>query len=468
MDRSTITLPFHLRHLPNSSLPTPRTVLRSIPRLPPYLDAKRQSQEYNVQALGIEHRYDLLSLIQYFSEFPPTSGFETSGSFTKQSFPVCGRGRTFEVVRYSEGTKSDINVLDHWRPSKAIKCLRISERDRTLDDDSFRYRSFIQELRILRHGPLSKHPSFLRVMGLGWELSEADLTQFLPVIQTEFSHFSTLNSFLHSWQIPYSQKRRLILDVAEGISALHQCCIVHGDVKMENVLVLFSQDLDCPFVAKISDFGFSIDVSVHGESSGHLIGFSPLWAAPEVGDLLKYSQMHLTDVYSFGFVIWSVAIDGQYPLDHLEDLPHDPVSKLETFNLLKQSDELPQAAFHQFLTRPTRDSDVDFMEISDWLHCTLKLDPTERDLQTVVDHLRRSCPRREGSEASEEKMEPLSTFDYQKASLCCIPLQTGLNQRFESQPKSEKSRKCFSILRSHFPSLWWYFIRLPGAEWKIS
>jgi len=42
--------------------------------------------------------------------------------------------------------------------------------------------------------------------------------------------------------------------------------------------------------------------------------------------------MHLTDVYSFGFVIWSTAIDGRNPFYQLEHLPRDLETRIESFN----------------------------------------------------------------------------------------------------------------------------------------
>ncbi|EXM13913.1 hypothetical protein FOTG_17649 [Fusarium oxysporum f. sp. vasinfectum 25433] len=45
-------------------------------------------------------------------------------------------------------------------------------------------------------------------------------------------------------------------DIAEGLKSLHDCGIVHGDVKLENVLVF--PGLDRKHIAKLSDFGHSL------------------------------------------------------------------------------------------------------------------------------------------------------------------------------------------------------------------
>ena len=57
--------------------------------------------------------------------------------------------------------------------------------------------------------------------------------------------------------------------------------------------------------------------------------------------------MILTDVYTFGFVIWSIVADGQSLFDGLRDLPQDPQDRFEAFNSLKVSDQLLASVIHQ-------------------------------------------------------------------------------------------------------------------------
>lgn len=57
-----------------------------------------------------------------------------------------------------------------------------------------------------------------------------------------------------------SLRAKIILagDVASGLNALHQCDIVHGDLKLENIVVLQSWDRPSGTIAKLCDFGHSI------------------------------------------------------------------------------------------------------------------------------------------------------------------------------------------------------------------
>lgn len=419
MDRSTLSLPFHLRNLPESSRPRRRLSDRSALQLPPELLRVKSSRPSDAQPRPGDNEYDILSLIQYISDFPKDDNFKTEGFGGMASYPVTGRGRTYEVRRYSEGNRKDIDVHDHWRDSQALKCLRVSLTENDKSANSYRYRSLIQELRILRHRPLSKHPNLLRVNGIAWERNGDDFAAFLPLIRTEFATLGTLDTFLSSWQIPYAnQKRRLILDVAEGLSALHECSIVHGDVKSENILVLISEDTSYPFIAKLSDFGFSLDTSSTDEPCGQLVGYTPLWAAPEAASQLQYSAMFLTDVYSFGFVIWSIVANGQSLFDGLSDLPQDPQDRFEAFNSLKLSDQLLASVVHQIFCTGERESDVDYGEIFEFLSATLRLNPSERNSQCILASLRHVCPRGNDAEIFHHvQPEPLPAFDHRKVSI---------------------------------------------------
>ena len=150
---------------------------------------------------------------------------------------------------------------DYWRPSIALKTLRSCKQNSNAET-SFRYRSLIQELRILRHAPLARHPNLVRITQLGWEPDELNLGQFLPTVSTEYALYGSLKSFLATWEVSYVLRRHIILGVAEGLFALHQCSIVHADVKLDNVLIFPHDNEAYPFIAKLSDFGFAMDTSV--------------------------------------------------------------------------------------------------------------------------------------------------------------------------------------------------------------
>lgn len=88
----------------------------------------------------------------------------------------------------------------------------------------------------------------------------------------------------------------LCIEVGQGLQALHASRVVHGDVKMENVLVFPGRNNR--LTAKVSDFGFSlVDLDGTQTSVTFNMGTRP-WTAPEVGKKLDWKDVFSTDVYS--------------------------------------------------------------------------------------------------------------------------------------------------------------------------
>src|SRR5271168_368066 len=119
------------------------------------------------------------------------SGFQVYGQLCNHTFSICGSGRTFIVRRWPTGSRDEKSEKMHFRPSEALKSLRSSIMDGP-GEESLRYRSLIQELRILLHKPLATHPNLLRILDLTWELDPAGTQMVVPTISTEFAAFGTL------------------------------------------------------------------------------------------------------------------------------------------------------------------------------------------------------------------------------------------------------------------------------------
>jgi len=382
-----------------SSAPLRRTALvRSSIILPPDLRSIRQSQVLPTPLADVDRRgetpgparlasYGCLSVLQFLVDNPT---IPHHGLTLRSSQPVSGRGRTYEVRRYSEGNKEQIDSSNYWRPSEAHKYLVSSTsasagRDAAVSPTTFK--SLINELLILSHKPLATHPNLLRITSVCWALSDFDHDYALPVIRTEFSVLGTLHTFVRAWECPYRVKRQLLLDVATGLAALHSCSIVHGDIKAENVLMFLAQDPECPYIAKISDFGFSVDVGncVPG-NRGHLVGYTPIYAAPEASKEMLFSEMHRTDIYSLGFVIWTVVTNGRGLFEVLDELPVDPVSRYEAFRFLKETDDMDAAATRHILKSNNVEEcgpDLGVAELIELSRLTLRLRPQDRDLESV-------------------------------------------------------------------------------------
>ncbi|GFR40600.1 hypothetical protein Agub_g1180 [Astrephomene gubernaculifera] len=107
---------------------------------------------------------------------------------------------------------------------------------------------------------------------------------------------------------------RLALDVAQGMRHIHSCRIVHGDLKPENVLLVYgpqsmSEDeganRDEPYsaglMAKVADFGLSLPLPEGATHASGLFRGTPAYMAPEVSTGGELSPR--ADVWSFGLLL---------------------------------------------------------------------------------------------------------------------------------------------------------------------
>jgi serine/threonine protein kinase len=53
----------------------------------------------------------------------------------------------------------------------------------------------------------------------------------------EFMKYGDLKEFLDCYKTPWQYKLRIILDVAIGMCYLHEKNVIHGDLKIQNILI---------------------------------------------------------------------------------------------------------------------------------------------------------------------------------------------------------------------------------------
>ncbi|EFO18309.1 ULK protein kinase [Loa loa] len=112
--------------------------------------------------------------------------------------------------------------------------------------------------------------------------------------------------------------RRLIDNVIRGYNELYQCCIVHRDIKPQNILIKYKEQ-NLIEIAKISDFGISRILNDDGQKSLSNVAGTLYYMAPEVGAniLRTYEYGHEVDVWSLGCVFYQ-CIMGKVPFDEQE------------------------------------------------------------------------------------------------------------------------------------------------------
>ena len=132
--------------------------------------------------------------------------------------------------------------------------------------------SVLTEFHALIHPQLLKHANVIGFLGIAWGSNPFSSSHRLPALIVEYAEHGTLSRVLSMEKsLDYGLKHLLCLDIARGLSALHQAGLVHGDMKAENVLVCSSPSRR--YLAKISDFGFSVMVSV-SDSPSHSYAFA--------------------------------------------------------------------------------------------------------------------------------------------------------------------------------------------------
>lgn len=133
--------------------------------------------------------------------------------------------------------------------------------------------------------------------------------------------------------VPPKSAGRFLLQLLEGLYALHRSGIIHRDLKPSNILI------DQEGRLKIADFGLakSIESELYLTMAGSLVG-TPHYMSPEACQ--GYPQSYVSDIYSLGAVFYSVLtgrtpFQGQSTIEilngHLYAYPHPPSTFIPHF-----------------------------------------------------------------------------------------------------------------------------------------
>jgi serine/threonine protein kinase len=155
----------------------------------------------------------------------------------------------------------------------------------------------LRELQILGHPVLSKHANIVHLVGVTWEEELPEYNLGLnPALLLDFADLGTLGDVLQQEQpLSLEEKLEVCYDVGKALTSLHECGIIHGDVKAENVLVRSRGERK--WTAKLADFDLSL---IDPKTPQRLPGRTLPWNAPESEDRVDLCQccLKLTDVYS--------------------------------------------------------------------------------------------------------------------------------------------------------------------------
>jgi serine/threonine protein kinase len=116
-----------------------------------------------------------------------------------------------------------------------------------------------------------------------------------------------LHTFLSTQNLDHQSKLNLSIDTAEGLHQFHSKNIIHGNLRARNIV------LDVNLIAKIADFGISVESSDMDcrcspsntpivdelESKGN-----PFWQPLSFKTNKVYTQSF--DIYSFGMLLYQI------------------------------------------------------------------------------------------------------------------------------------------------------------------
>ena len=301
--------------------------------------------------------------------------------------PILGTGHHFVVYASPfEASDRDFTTVDGRASNPEVYCFKtpnfISGANASTKE-AFReeyYHTTLQELRVLLHPQLRNCENVISLFGLDFQEDYDDYTVAWPVLVMEYAEYGTLDTLQEDIRLDTELARILLLDTAQGIQALHQCNIIHGDVKSENVLICRHHQRR--YIARLADFGLSL-INADVESSNHrLPGGTFLWSAPEIDDFLSVQGLRQTDVFSFGLLVWRVLVHNPNPYRLIPPAALD----LQTIGTLNQT--VTRAKSHerlvQLVLQTIEMQGATQIYFRQTIEATLGKDPPSRDLDRVI------------------------------------------------------------------------------------
>ncbi|KAL8725253.1 MAG: hypothetical protein Q9181_006478 [Wetmoreana brouardii] len=188
-----------------------------------------------------------------------------------------------------------------------------------------------REINQLCHPSLRHHPNIVKLVSWGLSLDHLEsqtlgsLTTPLLVLERAFCDLARFIGTEEYDSATYESLCHICLDVGQGLGAVHSAGIIHGDLKLENILIIPKENnSETGWTAKLCDFGSAVSIAARSNEVPKYLG-SDTWRPPECYE--KYllgtpmpEPLIPCDIFVYGLVVWATFVG----------VPFSPLYKMQS------------------------------------------------------------------------------------------------------------------------------------------
>ena len=123
--------------------------------------------------------------------------------------------------------------------------------------------------------------------------------------------------------------RETFLQLNNAFRKMRYNNVLHRDLKLGNVLIKFTDEEKTHFIPKLSDYGFSKELSIYNTRTTHL--GTPATMAPEIMMNLPYDEK--SDLWSVGVMMYQL---------YYKEIPYDGMTEIEILNKIRSNSKYKQ------------------------------------------------------------------------------------------------------------------------------